>query len=149
MLFFVKGNYLCHMSTPSFRYKEEAGKQYIFDVNRKKFVVLTAEEWVRQHVLYHMMNELQYPASVISVERQIKVGSRNRRYDIVVYKESVPWLIVECKREEEVLNDKVLSQLLAYNSTLQVAFLTITNGKQIMTYDIGKSSWFNSLPDYN
>ena len=136
------------MKPPQFKIKEEEGKQFIFDANRKKYVVLTAEEWVRQHVLHYLMNELHYPLPVISVERQIRVGSRSRRYDIVVYKESVPWLIVECKREEEVLNDKVLSQLLAYNSTLNVSYLTITNGKQIATYDIANASWVNSFPNY-
>lgn len=136
------------MKPPQFKIKEEEGKQFIFDANRKKYVVLTAEEWVRQHVLHYLMNELHYPLPVISVERQIRVGSRSRRYDIVVYKESVPWLIVECKREDEVLNDKVLSQLLAYNSTLNVSYLTITNGKQIATYDIANASWVNSFPNY-
>ncbi len=111
-------------------------------------MVLTAEEWVRQNALYHLMNVLQYPMAVISVEKQIKVGSRNRRYDIVVYKDSIPWLIVECKRETEVLNDNTLRQLLSYNSTLNVSYLTITNGLQIMTYEIATQIWKNEFPVY-
>jgi hypothetical protein len=136
------------MQAERFKFKYENDKKYIFDTNRKKYVVLTAEEWIRQHVLYHFMHVLHYPAAVISVEKQIKVGSRNRRYDIVVYKNSIPWLIVECKSEKEVLNDKVLSQLLSYNSTLDVAYLTITNGTQIMTYDIVAQTWKNEFPCY-
>ena len=137
------------MHEERFKFKQENGKEYIYDTNRKKFVVLTAEEWVRQNALYYLMHVLHYPAAVISVEKQIKIGSRNRRYDIVVYKNSTPWLIVECKSEKEVLNDKVLSQLLSYNSILEVSYLTITNGTHIMTYDIGAQTWKNEFPCYS
>ncbi len=137
------------MHTERFKFRQENGKEYIYDANRKKYVVLTAEEWVRQHVLYHLMHTLHYPMSVISVEKQIKVGTRNRRYDIVVYKQSMPWLIVECKSEKEQLNEHVLSQLLSYNSTLDVSYLTITNGAHIMTYDIVSQEWKNEFPVYS
>ncbi len=137
------------MHTERFKFRQENGKEYIYDANRKKYVVLTAEEWVRQHVLYHLMHTLHYPMSVISVEKQIKVGTRNRRYDIVVYKQSMPWLIVECKSEKEQLNEHVLSQLLSYNSTLDVSYLTITNGAHIMTYDIAAQEWKNEFPVYS
>lgn len=137
------------MNDNRFKTKTENGKTYIFDSNRKKYVVLTDEEWVRQNILFYLVHEMKYPQSLISVEKQIKVGSRNRRYDIVIYKESIPWLIIECKRESEVLNQQVLSQLLSYNSTLQVAYLTITNGKQVMTYDIAQRSWNNSFPTFD
>ena len=137
------------MNDNRFKTKTENGKTYIFDSNRKKYVVLTDEEWVRQNILFYLVHEMKYPQSLISVEKQIKVGSRNRRYDIVIYKETIPWLIIECKRESEVLNQQVLSQLLSYNSTLQVAYLTITNGKQVMTYDIAQRSWNNSFPTFD
>ncbi|HOZ52293.1 MAG TPA: type I restriction enzyme HsdR N-terminal domain-containing protein [Chitinophagaceae bacterium] len=137
------------MNDNRFKTKTENGKTYIFDSNRKKYVVLTDEEWVRQNILFYLVHEMKYPQSLISVEKQIKVGSRNRRYDIVIYKETIPWLIIECKRESEVLNQQVLSQLLSYNSTLRVAYLTITNGKQVMTYDIAQRSWNNSFPTFD
>ena len=137
------------MNDNRFKTKTENGKTYIFDANRKKYVVLTDEEWVRQNILFYLVHEMKYPQSLISVEKQIKVGSRNRRYDIVVYKETIPWLIIECKRESEALNQQVLSQLLSYNSTLQVAYLTITNGKQVMTYNIVQQKWDPSFPNYN
>jgi hypothetical protein len=137
------------MNDNRFKTKTENGKTYIFDSNRKKYVVLTDEEWVRQNILFYLVHEMKYPQSLISVEKQIKVGSRNRRYDIVIYKETIPWLIIECKRESEVLNQQVLSQLLSYNSTLRVAYLTITNGKQVMTYDIAQANWNNSFPTFD
>ncbi len=136
------------MEQERFNIKKENGKTYIYDVNRKKYVVLTPEEWVRQQLLYYLVNELQYPASLLSIEKQIVVGSKKKRYDIVVYKHDKPWLIVECKNEKESLNENVLSQLLSYNSSLDVLFLTITNGLQIMTYDIEKTIWINGFPAY-
>jgi len=140
--------YFYLMKDTRFKRKLEDGKEYVFDTNRKKYVVLTAEEWVRQQVLYYMIHTMEYPAPVISVEKQIKVGTRNRRYDIVVYKESIPWMIIECKRETEKLTANVLSQLLSYNSTLVVSFLAITNGIEILCYDIKKEVWSNGLPLY-
>lgn len=136
------------MGQHDFRIKEEGGKQWVFDRVRKKYVVLTPEEWVRQQILQYMIEVLLYPAALISVEKQILVGSRRRRYDIVVYKEDMPWLIVECKSEKEALNDAVLSQLLAYNSSLRVAFLAITNGREVHAYQIDKRSWESRLPVY-
>ncbi|MEN9339976.1 MAG: hypothetical protein RIQ62_1288 [Bacteroidota bacterium] len=132
-----------------FRIRKAEGKTFIFDLIRRKEVVLTPEEWVRQQILYYLVHELQYPPALISVEKQIRVGSRNRRYDIVVYRNDAPWLIIECKAEDGVLNDKVLSQLLAYNSTLRVAYLCITNGHQIFTFDVKHRKWEASLPVYH
>ena len=136
------------MEATQFKRKYENGKEYIFDRNRKKFVVLTAEEWVRQQVLDYLMRVLYYPPSVISVERQIRVGNLKRRYDIVVFYAAQPWLIIECKSEFENLNEVVLGQILAYNSSLQVKFLTVTNGHDVMTYQIGKQTWKAGFPPY-
>ena len=131
-----------------FNIKQENGKQYIFDSNRKKYVVLTPEEWVRQQVLFYLISELNYPSALISVEKQIIVGTRKRRYDIVIYKNDQPYIIVECKQENENLNEQTLSQLLAYNSVLKVDYLCITNGKQSMTYDVNQAKWMNGFPAY-
>lgn len=136
------------MGQQDFRIREEGGKRWIFDRIRKKYVVLTPEEWVRQQVLQYMIEVLGYPAALISVEKQIRVGSRRRRYDIVVYREDAPWLIVECKSETEVLNDAVLRQLLAYTSSLRVAYLAITNGHELHTYAVAKENWATGLPVY-
>lgn len=136
------------MNKSPFKIVKEDGIEKIFDPIRKKFIVLTPEEWIRQQILMHLIQDLSYPPSLLSVEKQLKVNERNRRYDIVAYKHDVPWLIVECKSENEPLNDKVLSQLLSYNSSLKANYLAITNGKQVHCYDLLNSRWGSKFPSY-
>jgi hypothetical protein len=136
------------MKKDHFKIEEKNGAQLIYDPFRKKQVVLTPEEWVRQQILDYLVTEKKYPASMISVEKQIKVGNLNKRYDVLIYQKETPWMIIECKEENEVLNDNVLHQLLSYNSILKVSFLVITNGHQLHCYDVANSKWNNSFPDY-
>jgi hypothetical protein len=136
------------MKKDHFKIEEKNGAQLIYDPFRKKQVVLTPEEWVRQQILDYLVTEKKYPASMISVEKQIKVGNLNKRYDVLIYKKENPWMIIECKEENEVLNDNVLHQLLSYNSILKVSFLVITNGHQMHCYDVANSTWSNSFPVY-
>ncbi len=136
------------MKKDHFKIEEKNGAQLIYDPFRKKQVVLTPEEWVRQQILDYLVTEKKYPASMISVEKQIKVGNLNKRYDVLIYQKETPWMIIECKEENEVLNDKALHQLLSYNSILKVSFLVITNGHQLHCYDVTNSTWNNSFPAY-
>jgi len=127
---------------------QKQGREYIFDPIRKKYLVLTPEEWVRQQVLDYMMQVKAYPASLISVEKRLRVGSTWKRYDILVYRHSKPWLVVECKEEREPLGDAALRQLLAYNSQLKTNYLVITNGKSLHCYEVASAQWSHSFPDY-
>lgn len=129
-----------------FKVKEVDGKDYIYDIIRKKFVLITPEEWVRQQFLDFIINKKKYPSSLISVERQLKVGSMIKRFDILVYKNAEPWMLVECKSEDIVLNDKTLSQILSYNSTMKVKYLTITNGASYHCFNIEQHIWMDDLP---
>lgn len=133
---------------PNFKYKTIDEQECIFDVVRKKYVVLTKEEWVRQQLIHYLINKKNIPASLLSVEKQILVGGRKRRYDIVVYKNDIPWMIVECKEETETLNEAVLQQVLSYTSTMKVHFVCLSNGKQVFCYNVQESSWFQGFPDY-
>ena len=109
--------------------KEAAGKEFIFDEVRKKWVVLTPEEWVRQNFLQYLIQVKKYPASLIAVEKEINVADTKKRFDIVVYdKNHQPFMIVECKEMNVELDNKTLDQVLRYNIPLQVPFLVITNG---------------------
>lgn len=135
------------MNESPFKTKIIDGKEYIFDLVRKKFIILTPEEWVRQNMLHYMIHVKKYAPSLISVERQIKIGTLKKRYDIVVYQQDKPWLIVECKSETETINPNVVNQILAYQSVLQVHYLSLTNGKEIRTYDIKSQVWFEGFPD--
>ena len=130
--------------------KKEQGKEFIFDSNRRQWVRLTPEEWVRQNFMNYLILEKKYPSSLIAIEKEIKVGEMRKRFDIVVYKDSKPWLIVECKEMNTALNEKVVQQIITYNISLQVPYLIITNGKEtlgLIVNDEGFAS-IQSLPIY-
>lgn len=123
-----------------FRFKDEAGKEFIFDEIRKKWVRITPEEWVRQNFIQYLLQEKKYPSSIIAVEKEIKLGDLKKRCDIVVYKSHQPWMIIECKEQSVSLNDAVLQQTLRYNITLQGTVLVITNGSNTYAFNIEKGS---------
>ncbi|HPI55562.1 MAG TPA: type I restriction enzyme HsdR N-terminal domain-containing protein [Chitinophagaceae bacterium] len=136
------------MSQPPFRIEQKDGKDTIFDRVRKKWVFLSPEEWVRQQFLHYLIEVKHFPSALISVEKQLKLGQKVRRYDIVVYKQDIPWLLVECKQEQEVLSPAVLQQILSYNSLLKVAYLVITNGHEVYCYSVQEAVWSRSVPDW-
>jgi hypothetical protein len=115
--------------------KKENDKEFIFDEVRKRWVILTPEEWVRQNFLQYLIQVKEYPASLIAVEKEIKLGELKKRFDIVVYdKLSEPWMIIECKEMNVDLSKNVLDQVLRYNITMQVPYLVITNGSYCMAF---------------
>ncbi|OAB78611.1 type I restriction enzyme HsdR N-terminal domain-containing protein [Cochleicola gelatinilyticus] len=112
-----------------FRFKSNENKPLIFDVIRKKFVVLTPEEWVRQHTLQFLLSEKKYPASLINVEKQLQLHNTIKRYDIVVYNnDGSIHLIVECKRPKVSITQHTFDQIARYNLTLDATYLMVTNG---------------------
>lgn len=131
--------------------KKENNRELIFDEARKRWVVLTPEEWVRQNFLQYLLQVKKYPASLIAVEKEIKLGELKKRFDVVVYdRNSKPWMIIECKEMGVALDKKVLDQVLRYNSTLQVPYLVITNGSFCMVLAIinGELKELDFLPEF-
>src|SRR6188768_1239797 len=121
------------------RIKKENEKEFIFDEVRKRWVVLVPEEWVRQNFLQYLTRVKKYPASLIAVEKEIKLGDLKKRFDIVVYdRNSEPWMIIECKEMNVPLDRSVLDQVLRYNISLQVPYLAITNGSYCMALSFEK-----------
>ena len=115
--------------------KKEDTREFIFDEVRKRWVVLTPEEWVRQNFLQYIITVKKYPASLIAVEKEVKLGDLRKRFDIVVYdKNSRPWMIIECKEMNVELSKQVLDQVLRYNIAMQVPYLVITNGSYCMAF---------------
>lgn len=101
----------------------------IWDNIRKKWLLLTPEEWVRQHTVAYLIQELNYPQGLISVERSLKVNGLQKRADIVVFdKTSNPFLLAECKAPEVEISQGVFDQAARYNLTLKVPYLMVTNG---------------------
>lgn len=130
------------------------GHREVFDIARNRYVALTPEEWVRQHVLHHLHFELGYPLELIQVEGAITLNGMTRRCDIVVYDQQVrPFIIVECKKESVPLTQKVLDQACRYNLVLQVPYLCITNGPQQLCYQVNFEQktliFLNNLPTYH
>ena len=120
-----------------FKIKGQAGKEIIFDEMRKQWVRLTPEEWVRQNMLQYLLQTLQYPASLIAVEKELKMGEIKKRFDILVYNtQHKPWLMIECKAMDVKLADNVLQQILRYNMAVPVAYLFITNGTSVYGWDV-------------
>ena len=136
-------------AVPNFKIKQEGNNRFIFDFIRKKYVMLTPEEWVRQNILVHLCEALHYPKGLISVEKEIKVNHLKKRYDIVVYnKQQQPWMLVECKEPGTIINDTTLQQLLRYHNVLQCPYWMLTNGQQNFCAEVsgGTVSWLSSLP---
>jgi len=119
------------LNLPEFdiKLKQEGDKTWVFDLLRKKYVVLTPEEWVRQHFLNYLTTSLGYPKSLMKVESGMRHHKLIRRTDILVYnREAKPFMLVECKAAEVSLNQAVFDQVSAYNQAYQAPHLVITNG---------------------
>ena len=114
-----------------FRIKNKHNKKYIFDQIRKKFVLLTSEEWVRQNCIMFLINDQKIPKGFINVEKKIKINSLTKRYDIIVYKSNGSvFLLVECKSPDIIINQKTFNQIAIYNYEVVSDFLMVTNGIQ-------------------
>ncbi len=119
------------LNLPAFnlKIKVSEGKTVIFDPLRKKYVVLTPEEWVRQHFVNYLIGHLGYPKSLIRVEQGMKYNRLLKRSDIVVHdRQGAPLLLVECKAPACHLGQKVMEQAMMYNKTLQASYIIVSNG---------------------
>lgn len=113
----------------SFNIKSEDNRKLIFDPIRKKYIVLTPEEWVRQNFIQYLINEKNVPEGLIIQEHKVKLNTLNQRSDIVIYSRSgTPILIVECKAPSVKLTQATFEQIARYNIILQVKYLIVTNG---------------------
>lgn len=146
---------MTELNLPPFRYQlqQQAGRTTIFDTIRKKYVVLTPEEWVRQHFINYLIHHLRYPKALVSVESGLRYNHTLRRSDIVVYtREGTPFMVIECKAPSVVLSAAVFEQIAVYNQSLQAHYMTVTNGQDHyccrMDYKAGSYAFTDSLPEY-
>jgi len=120
---------------PAFRIKKEAGKEFIFDALRRKWLLLTPEEWVRQNFVQYMVQVKKYPVSLIAIEKEIRLGELKKRFDILVYdQDHQPWMMVECKAAAIRLEEKVLDQVLRYSISVPVRYLVVVNGTECFAW---------------
>jgi len=109
--------------------KKEEGKVWIFDIIRKKHIVLTPEEWVRQHFIHHLITDLKYPRSLFKIETGLTFNTLQKRSDIVVCdREAKPWMLIECKSPSIKLSQKAFNQIAVYNMSVGAKYLAVTNG---------------------
>jgi hypothetical protein len=112
-----------------FRVKNSQNNTLIFDGVRKKFVVLTPEEWVRQHVVSFLVTTKKYPISLINVEKELLIHGLKKRYDVVVYRpDGTIYLLVECKGPQVPISQGTFDQVARYNFGLDATYLMVTNG---------------------
>ena len=117
--------------TFEFRFKNKENKRYIWDIVRKKYILLTPEEWVRQHVLHLLHHIKGYPLPWMNVEKQFTINGLHKRADIVVFGTNLtPYIIVECKAPHISITQNTFDQIARYNLSLQADYLMLTNGIQ-------------------
>lgn len=134
-----------------FRFKNSENKVAIFDDIRKKFIILTPEEWVRQHVVHYLIHDKSYPKSWINVEKIIKLNGLTKRYDVVVFNpDGSIFLLVECKAPEIKISQHTFDQIARYNLALKADYLMVTNGLEHyfcqMDYDKENYHFLQELP---
>ena len=133
--------------------KKSEGKIWIFDGIRKKYLVLTPEEWVRQHLVNYFIHHLKYSKSLISVERGLHYNQLQKRSDITVFDRSGnPWMIVECKSPEINLDQKTVLQVAVYNADVKAKYVSVSNGLKHVCYetkaDVKDIVLLNSFPEF-
>jgi hypothetical protein len=143
------------LNLPSYPFRIKSSEQIsqIFDAVRKKYVALTPEEWVRQHIIRYLTEELHYPASLVAVEMNLTLNGLRKRCDIVAYDTNgFPLLIVECKAPSVRLTQKTFEQVARYNMVLKVRYLMISNGIETYCCEINFEEqtyrFMENLPTY-
>ena len=138
----------------SLKFKSKNGKVYIYDFIRKKYLVNTPEEWVRQNFIQFLILEKNYPASLMAVEMGIDVLNTKKRCDIVLYNtKGLPSIVVECKAPSVKISQDAFDQIARYNLSLNSKFLIVTNGLQhyicVMDHENKCYHFLKEIPNYS
>ncbi|WP_139958112.1 type I restriction enzyme HsdR N-terminal domain-containing protein [Flavicella sediminum] len=137
----------------NFKTKSSENKRFIFGLIRKKYLVLTPEEWVRQHFVSYLMTHKAYPISLISVEKQLEINGLKKRTDILIFNtQGTPEIIVECKAPSIPITQNTFDQIARYNLKLNANYLIVTNGLQHfyckMDFENEQYIFLKDIPDY-
>jgi hypothetical protein len=137
-----------------FRFKKnEKGDIMIFDTIRKKFIVLTPEEWVRQHLIRYLVEEKKYPQSLVSVEKSLKLNNTQKRTDLRIYNQKKELIVLaECKSYAISISQKTIEQALRYELSLQSQLIVLSNGLMHYCFQKNNEGKFNALqtlPEYS
>jgi len=137
-----------------YRFKSTENKVSIFDIIRKKFVILQPEEWVRQHCVHYLITQRNYPKSLINVEKELTINGLKKRYDIVVFNpDGSIFLMVECKAPKITINQATFDQIARYNLKINAVYLMVTNGINHyycqMDFEKEQYTFLQDIPSYN
>ncbi|MFL2570372.1 MAG: type I restriction enzyme HsdR N-terminal domain-containing protein [Parvicellaceae bacterium] len=136
-----------------FKLKSEGNKTLVFDELRKKWVVLTKEENVRQHLWKYLHHQYKYPKSLMIAEKKVTVNSLTKRFDLLIFNNNgQPEIIVECKAPEIKITNDTLEQVLRYNINIKAKYLILTNGVDLQCCEIdykkGALNYLKYIPAY-
>ncbi len=128
-------------------------KRYVFDIIRKKYIVLSPEEWVRQNLLMFLIEEKSYPRNLIRVEQQLEGDDMFFRADAIVYdNKGKALMIIECKADNIKITQKVFEQVSKYNLHFKVEYLLVSNGKENyickLNYTDKTYQFIDEIPNY-
>ncbi|GEO04702.1 hypothetical protein AAE02nite_23660 [Adhaeribacter aerolatus] len=127
------------LNLPAYDYKikHSAGSSLIFDFIRRKYVTLTPEEWVRQHFINFLVRHLQYPKSLLAIERGTTYNQLAKRTDLCVYGTSGhPVMLVECKAAGVTISAATVKQASVYNQQIRARYVVLTNGLQHYCWEV-------------
>ena len=138
----------------NFRIKKQDDKFLIFDSQRKRYVSLTPEEWVRQHFVRFLIEVKGYPAALLAVEKQLTMNGMKKRCDAILFdKEGQPFMIIEFKAPNVPVTQATFDQVAVYNAKLKVSFFIISNGLEHycckVNTETARYEFFPEIPDYN
>lgn len=133
-----------------FEIKEKNSFWYIFDEVRKKWLILTPEEWVRQHTVRFIKSEKKIPDSAFVIEKKLELNRQIKRLDILLYNKSDPWVLVECKAPEIQISRKTFEQAARYNINVKATYILLTNGLQHIYFHYNSSkNEYMIVPDFD
>ena len=137
----------------SFRLKKVDGKIYIYDDIRKKFIVRTPEEWVRQHFIQFLVKEKKYSATLMAVEKKVMVNGQPQRFDLLIYnRKGAPHVVAEFKAPNVRISQPAFDQAVRYNMKLRVKYIIISNGMEHficeVDYEKNSYSFLKEIPEF-
>ena len=136
------------------RLRERDGKREIFDFLRRRYVALTPEEWVRQHFVHFLVEQKGYPRGLLANELELRIGQKKLRCDTVLYNKVLqPQMIIEYKKPEVSITQRVFNQITVYNMLLHVDYLVVSNGLQHyccrMDYEHQSYEFLSDIPSFS
>ncbi len=126
----VKLNFV---ETFDFKFKKDKDKFFIYDILRKSWLILTPEEWVRQHWIHYLTTSRGYAKSALIPEKKIELNGLTKRIDLLVTQKTEPKILIECKAPQVKLSEKTFEQIARYNTIIKAEQIILSNGLQHIT----------------